>query len=129
MSKGRLHYFIICDAVTPGGGKKTFYGVFNQINAYEFPAVHPMCAIAVEVSTEEGEHNMNFRLIDSEGNNVIPPTPKFKAIAKAPMGIIDAVVNMQNLRFEHPGIYSFQVYLDDELLGVRDFFVNEAERK
>lgn len=129
MSKGRVHYFILCDAVTPGGGKKTLYGVFNQINAFEFPAVHPMCALAIELSTDEGEHEISFTLKDSAGNDVIPPMPPFKAEAGPPLGIIDAVVNLQNIKFDHPGIYTFGVYLDGDLVGVRDFFVNQAKKE
>jgi hypothetical protein len=124
-----LHYFILCDAVTPGGGKKTFYGVFNQINAFEFPATHPMCAIAVEISAPEGEHVLQFMLQNSGGKDVIPPTPEFKAVSHPPMGIIDAVVNLQNLRFDTPGIYSFKILLDNELIGMRDFFVSRIQKK
>lgn len=126
MATGRVHYFILCDAVMPGGDKKTFYGVFNQINAVNFPALHPMCALAVEISTTEGEHQLQFYLKDAQGNDVMPPTPEFPAEAHPPMGIIDAVINLQNLQFQHAGIYTFQVHLDGELVGVRDFFVNQV---
>ena len=125
---GRLHYFLLCDAVVPCAGKKIFYGVFNQINAFDFPAVHAMCAIAVEISTTEGEHEMQFSLKDSSGADVMPPTPPLKAVAMPPLGLIDAVVNLQNMRFEKPGIYSFEVKLDGQVLGARDFIVNEMKR-
>ncbi len=128
MSKGRLHYFILCDAVTPGGGKKTFYGVFNQINAFEFPATHAMCAITVEVSSTEGDHTLRFYLKDASGADVMPPTPELKVKASPPLGLIDAVINLQNLRFEHPGIYSFHIHLDGQLIGVRDFIVSRAAK-
>jgi len=122
----KLHYLILCDGVTAVQGKKYLLGIFKTIFAGKFPCMHPECALAAEISCSEGEHSVSVHIVDSSGKDVLPPTPELKLKADGPFGIIDPVFQLRNLPLQKPGMYQFQLSMDGEVIGVRDFLVEKV---
>ncbi len=123
----RLHYMILCDAVVFSQGKFTYYGVFDRIQATRFPCVHGTLSIAVQLSCDPGPHVLSLRAVDSGGSDVIPTLPPVTIETNHPLGMTTTSITLQGLPLQKPGIYSFQLYLDEKLLGARDFFVEKIQ--
>ncbi len=126
---GRLHYMILCDAVVFSQGKFTYYGVCDRIQATRFPCIHGTLSIAVQLSCDPGPHVLALRAVDSGGADVIPTLPPLTIETNHPLGLTTTSITPQGLPLQKPGIYSFQLYLDEQLLGARDFFVERVARQ
>jgi hypothetical protein len=109
---------VLCDAATDDRGKLNLLGAFDTIITPQLPAVHPQCSIALRVtfsSEDEGQHKLRLNFVDADGHSVMPPMD-------VPVGVTlpeDAlfltrnfIVNIQQLKFEQPGLYSIDVFLD-----------------
>jgi hypothetical protein len=56
---------------------------------------------------------------------VLPTLPPVTIETNHPLGMTTTSITLQGLPLQKPGIYSFQLYLDEKLLGARDFFVEK----
>ena len=61
----------------------------------------------------------------TSGKDVIPTLPPVTIETNHPLGMTTTSITLQGLPLQKPGIYSFQLYLDEKLLGARDFFVEK----
>ena len=125
MMSARLHYMLLCDKVLFGQGKFTYDGVFDRIQAPRFPCIHGTLSIAVQLSCDPGPHVLSIRAVNSGGEDVIPPLPPVTIETNHPLGMTTTSITLQGLPLQKPGIYSFQLFLDERILGVRDFFVEK----
>ena len=111
---------ILCDAATDDNGKLNLLGAFDTIYAQQLPAVHPQCAVALRVtfmSGDEGDRKLKLNFVDADGHPIMPPI-------NIPVTVVmpdDAhfvtrnfIVNIQQLKFESPGLYSTDIALDDK---------------
>jgi hypothetical protein len=111
---------VLCDAATDDSGKLNLLGAFDTIYAPQMPAFHPHCAVALRVtfqSGDEGTRKLSLNFINADGH------PILQAIElPVPVSLPDDahfltrnfIVNIQQLKFAEPGLYSVDVRLDDE---------------
>ena len=115
-----LEIFTLADFAQDNQSKLTIVGTFDSIHSKQFPVSHPSCAIACRLrfgATETGEHDFRLRLIDSNGKEVIKPIEGKLQIAESPNGqltSLNIVINFNQLKFEKPGRYSFELHMDGE---------------
>jgi hypothetical protein len=112
---------VLCDAATDDNGKLNLLGAFDTIYTPQLPAVHPQCSIALRVtffSGDEGKHELQVNFVDADGRSIMPP-PGFPPIPVEVVlpddmhfGTRNFIVNIQQLNFEEPGLYSIDVSLD-----------------
>jgi hypothetical protein len=112
--------FTLCDFAQDAGGKLTIVGTFDQIGSKTFPIVHPFCSLACRLrfsEKESGTHDFKLRLVDSKGKEVIPSIEGNLNVA-IPANIqyaaINIVGNLNQLKFEKEGRYSFELYVDGD---------------
>lgn len=114
-----LQVAVLCDAATEDSGKLNLLGAFDTIYTRELPAAHPQCSIALRVSfdhEDEGDHQLRLSFVDADGASIMPPMeiPVQIGLAEdAHFGTRNFVVNIQQLKFEQPGLYSIDVTWDD----------------
>lgn len=112
---------VLCDAATDSGGKLNLLGAFDSIHAAEMPAVHPFCSVALRVAftnAEEGEHRIGLHFVNDDGQPIMPPIEQTVNIAvpdDAHFLTCNFIVNIQQLKFEAPGLYGIDVSLDGKL--------------
>jgi len=113
---------LLADAATvDASGKLNILGVFDRISAVRFPVQHPHIALVLRFGAgmnEAGVHRVGIVLADPEGATV------FKMDGELNVGLgsaasggrvrVPQIVNMERLRFESPGQYSFDVAVDGE---------------
>jgi hypothetical protein len=111
---------IICDQVIEDrrSGNKSLIGLFNSINARQFPCVHPRCFVLASLSGFKGQIPVSIR--------VASPKQEIARIngelaSDNPSVVADVVVALEGLPLEVEGEYSVDVYANEELLASRKF--------
>jgi hypothetical protein len=110
--------FTLCDFAQDAGGKLTIVGTFDQIGSQTFPFVHPACSLACRLrfsEKEKGAHDFKVRLVDAKGKEVIPSIEGNINVgmpANNQYAAINLVGNLNQLKFEKEGRYSFELYVD-----------------
>jgi hypothetical protein len=111
---------VLCDAATDDNGKLNLLGAFDTIYAPQMPAVHPQCAVALRTTFQpgdEGTRKLTLNFINADGRPIMQPIE-----LPVPVSLPDDahfltrnfIVNIQQLRFDEPGLYSVDVLLDNE---------------
>ncbi|MEI9912489.1 MAG: hypothetical protein WDO71_24255 [Bacteroidota bacterium] len=112
--------FTLCDFAQDAGGKLTIVGTFDQIGSATFPVVHPACSLACRLrfsEKESGVHDFKLKLVDTAGKNVIAPIEGNINVAippKVQYSAINIIGNLNQLKFEKEGRYSFELYVDGD---------------
>jgi len=111
---------IICDQVIEDrrSGNKTLVGLFNSINARQFPCVHPRCFVLASLTGFKGQLPVSIR--------VRSPRQEIARIngqlaSDNPGVVADIVVALEGLPLEVEGEYSIDVYVREELIASRKF--------
>jgi hypothetical protein len=112
---------VLCDAATDDNGKLNLLGAFDTIYTQQLPAIHPQCSIALRVtffSGDEGKHELRMNFVDADGASIMPDFPPIPVDVVLPedmhFGTRNFIVNIQQLKFESPGLYSIDVSLDGQ---------------
>jgi hypothetical protein len=115
---------VLCDAATDDNGKLNLLGAFDTIYTPQLPAIHPQCSIALRVtffSGDEGKHSLRLNFVDADGRSIMPDFESIPVEVLLPedmhFGTRNFIVNIQQLKFEEPGLYSIDVTLDDQPLA------------
>ncbi len=111
---------VLCDAATDDNGKLNLLGAFDTIYTQHLPAIHPQCSIALRVTFsngDEGKHNLQLNFVDADGRSIakFPPIPVEVALPEdMHFGTRNFIVNLQQLKFDNPGLYSIDLTLDGQ---------------
>jgi len=115
-----IEIFTLCDYAQDYVGKLTVVGTFDVIMAANFPAIHPTCSIAGRLRFSEKEvgiHGFKLKLINEKGDDLIQAIEGDIEVKKPEIGNHSAVnfsLNLFQLKFDNPGKYSFELYMDGE---------------
>ena len=126
-----IEIFTLSDFAQDNNSKLTIVGTFDSIQSKQFPSTHPACTVSCRLrfaAKESGEHDFKLRLIDSAGTEIIKPVEGNINIGVPPNGrvtTINIVVNFNQLKFETPGRYSFELYIDGDWKSGLPLFLNQ----
>jgi hypothetical protein len=116
---------IICDAIhqDPATKKSTLLGTFSTINARQFPAVHRQLALHAALTNGHGRTKVRLVLIGPEETE--PPLFSREGVIEFnnPRMVAELNFVMNNITFNKPGEYRFQLYGSEELLMERRLYV------
>jgi len=127
-----IEIFTLSDFAQDNNSKLTIVGTFDSIQSKQFPTTHPACAIACRLrfsAKESGSHDFRLRLIDEKSKELIQPIEGNINIPSPQNGqfsSINIVVNFNQLKFEKPGRYSFELYIDGDWKSGLPLFLNQA---
>jgi hypothetical protein len=112
---------VLCDAATDDNGKLNLLGAFDTICTPQLPAVHPQCSIAMRVTFfagDEGQHSLRVNFVDADGRPIMANFRPIPVEVTLPddvhFGTRNFIVNIQQLKFDAPGLYSIDISLDDQ---------------
>jgi hypothetical protein len=115
--KPSLNFVIICDDVRQEiGGKISLMGLFENIYATKFPAIHPRLAIMTEWSEGRGEFEVKTRLLSPDRKAVVRETVSKITLNDANFRHRDVSLHL-NVDFKIPGTYWIENSLDGELVN------------
>lgn len=116
-----VEIFTICDHAQDLGGKLFIIGTFDTLFAQEYPLVHPNFSIAGRLRFSEkelGTRQMKLIVTDPNGKNLVNAIEGQIQISK-PNSIADYVstnfvINLNQIKFDLPGLYKFELHIDGE---------------
>ena len=127
-----IEIFTLCDFAQDNSGKLTIVGTFDGIHSKQFPVVHSNFSVACRLrfsEKETGQHDMRLRFIDASGKELFQPITGQMNIPMPTNGqytTINLVFNLNQVKFEKAGRYSFELYIDDEWESGLPLFVNQS---
>lgn len=104
-------------------GKLNVMGIFGNIFATNFPAKHLSMTLVVKLGANYGEYddqrNLAINLRDPDGNEVwrFESPVKIPPPAEGRRPEVNAIIQINELVFPHPGRYQFNVYVDKDFKG------------
>ena len=110
--KPRLLYLILCDTLTTDSyGKKTLVGTFDRLSSAQLPCVIRLFNIVTGWEGLEGDYTMTAK---NEGQNAIVfSSPPIGLRFEKPLHRADAILQVANLKFDEPGLYTVTISLSD----------------
>lgn len=114
---------VMCDAATSdGNGKLNILGIFDQINARNFPAVHPQCSVVFKIIFDKGEevHNKFKLLFLDENKKQFLPTIEAKSndgvVQYKDRQVFNLILGISNLKIPVSGDYEIELFFGGTLL-------------
>jgi hypothetical protein len=124
-SKPQLLAWITCDGVhiDPSSGKHTILGVFSNIQARQFPVMHPFMIWFLTITDcGPGEHKMRISIgLDPTHMKPLLERP---FVTEGPLQRINLINEIRNLSFPAAGDYSLLIEVDDEPLLATNLIVS-----
>jgi hypothetical protein len=115
-------------------GKLNVMGIFKNIYAADFPARHLSMTLVVKLGAELGEFDderqLTVKLMDEDGNEIMRLTGPVK-VPKPSGGHrpeINAILEVNEIVFPHPGRYQFSVQVDKDVKGSYSIDVIKIEQ-
>lgn len=130
-----LQVAVLCDAATDSHGKLNILGTFDTIFTGQLPAIHPQCSIALRMTfnkVEDGRHNIKLNFVDEDGKPVMRSVDMTVDVTVPEDAIFlsrNFVVNIQQLKFEKPGLYSIDIGMDGRQEGSIPLMVKHMSRR
>jgi hypothetical protein len=118
LSLMNIQVAVLCDAATNDNEKLNLLGAFDTIYAQQLPAIHPQCSVALRLTFtpgDEGHHQLTLHFVNADGRTIMPPMDLPVAVSlpdDAHFLTRNFIVNIQQLKFSEPGMFSLDVLLD-----------------
>jgi hypothetical protein len=106
---------VICERVITEAGtnNKTIVSTYNTVRARDFPVRPPSMSIYVSLTNATGRKKVEMRA--AYGGKEIG---RFAGVAtfEGPTHVFELIFNLQNIFFPFPGLYTFEIFADDEYI-------------
>jgi hypothetical protein len=126
--------FLVSDyANITQGGKLNVMGVFRDIYATNFPAIHPSMTLAIKLGVDLENHEdkklLTIKLIDVNAIEIVKLAKEFEIPnpVKSKRSEVNAIIELHDIVFPSPGRYQFTLLIDDEIIGNLDIDLIKIE--
>lgn len=128
--KPNLQFSVMCDDVRrEDNGKFMLLGIFEAINAKEFPALHHALFVANRWCKGEGSFTQKIRIINTKDKSVVFQTEE-QPFQLSDIDMHHTIISrFNNLLFPDPGKYWVEVFLNNELILNYPIMLREMENK
>ena len=118
---------VICDAVLRDESTKkpTLVGLFNQVTAPVFPAMHP--GMHVFLSLTNGHGKQPFLLQCKAPDDSVVFEAGGEIDLASPLDVADLNIELRGLVFAKEGTYIFEFFCGGELLTMRRFSITREK--
>lgn len=115
MADVKLNFVHVCDkAFLSQDGKLNLIGIFNKINANNFPAIHSELFVIVSIKNGQGLYDGRIA-IEAPSEGIIADA-KGQINIGVEGGTGNIITNFRNIVFPSAGKYKIKVFIKDELL-------------
>jgi hypothetical protein len=124
----RVHVLVLCDAIAEHPDEQGVFdlrGVRTQLRARSFPHTHPQLYVYLQLTGHEGtvSGHVAARSEATEEEVVYRPIDALQLVG--PLTVVHVWLRIRNCIFPGPGVYWFQVVLNEKLVAERRFVVSE----
>ena len=119
---------VLCDTTIreAGTNKLSLIGTFNGVFSSVFPCTHPSLSVYIAITDGHGRVACKLRMTSSS-NQIIFELPGQVEFG-SPNSIGEMVFQLQQVRFEEPGVYAIEFWAGRELLGSRKLNAQRVEQ-
>jgi len=121
----QLRALILCDSVRYVGGKVACVGVFDQMNAFAFPAPSPNFFIYLSFSGKRWKSSVEIKILDQAKALVVKQD--IKAFNEDLRLTTHVVLNVTPQNLKKPGPYIVEARVDGILVGSTYFLLEKVE--
>ena len=120
--------FLVCDQIIHDvqSGKKSVIGIFQDVRAERFPAVHPTLWIYANLTNGHGSYQFEIRLLDAK-NRILGSGAPPKIDIPSPLQTIEFAAKLRNVQLPEPGTYVFELRANDEVVATKSVKVVEIK--
>jgi hypothetical protein len=122
----RVHVLVLCDEVQRLSAAEAVYDlrrVRTGIRASSFPYTHPQLCMYFQLSGHEGAATGRIVAVREATDEEIAFAPIDEVRLWGPLAVVPCWVRIQHCVFPAPGLYWFQVLLNQKLVAERRFHV------
>jgi hypothetical protein len=121
--------FLVCDQIIHDAqtGKKSLVGVFHELRADRFPAVHPVLWIYANLTDAHGRYTFEIQFVDVQNNRVLGKGTPPEITIPGPLQTTELSAQLRNVALPAPGTYEFQLLTNGELLATKAIRVSLVE--
>ena len=121
--------FLICDQVIHDAqtGKKSLIGVFHELRADRFPAVHPMLWIYANLTDARGRYNFEIRLVEMSKNEVLGTGNPPPIEIPGPLQTTELSAQLRNVTLPRAGMYEFHLSANNQLVATKAIRVLQVQ--
>ena len=108
---------LVCDQVIVDQGtqKKSLIGIFENVNAVQFPT--PLnCAVYARIADAEGHYKFRLRLVSLKDESLLGQVD-FEGDVKTQAEPAELALHLAGLLLPEPGKYEIQLYANDVFLA------------
>jgi hypothetical protein len=120
-----LKAILLCDStiVEEGTRKRSLIGLFDRVHAPQFPSTHPSMSVYVQFREIQGVFDFMLELYDLNEDRAMNRAviSRFEIADRSRDS--ELVFNLLSVRFDHAGDYEFRIFVDDQILGQKQFKV------
>ncbi len=122
--------FVLCDQIIRemGTNKLSLIGTFNGIFANNFPCTHPALSVYIAITEGRGKVPCKLRMTSLSNDQIIFELPG-QIDFVGPTHVGELVFQLQQIRFEEPGVYAVEFLAGGEVLGSRKLNAQKLEQK
>lgn len=125
-----LQALLLADQIYIDGrtGKKVIAGTFNHLSSSDFPTQSSTKKFAFLSLTDlHGAALVGFRYVDLQSGETMLEIKQLKIEASDPLDTVEMVVELPRLPMPHAGVFAFEAYANDALLGCLRVIVSRAD--
>jgi hypothetical protein len=125
----RVHVLVLCDDVEEHPGEEAVFdlrGVRGHVQARSFPYTHPQLFVYLQVTGHQGSATGRVVVVSETTQEEIVDVPIDEFQLLGPLTVLHLQLQIMDCEFPVPGVYWFQVFLNEKLVAERRFFVSEA---
>lgn len=113
--------FLICDQIIHDAqtGKKSLIGVFHELRADRFPALHPVLWIYANLTDARGQYAFEIRLVDVTRNTVLGTGTPPAIEIPGPLQTTELSAQLRQVALPSEGTYEFQLHANGQLVATK----------
>lgn len=122
----KLNFSFLCDyASVSREGKLNMNGIFENINAKNFPTHHPLMFVVANIAGVNNRDKFTCELIfnDNTQKRLAALSQEVRVDPQRNFGFIGQFINV---RYDKPGEYALKFYIDNKEIGSRCFQVRQT---
>lgn len=122
-----LKAFLVCDQVIQDAqtGKKSLIGVFHELKATKFPAIHPALWIYANLTDAHGRYTFEIRLLDVARDEVLGRGAPPPIEIPGPLQVTELSAQLRNVALPTAGTYEFQLLANEQLIATKAIRVTQ----
>ena len=122
-----LNAMLICDMTIREEvtGKTSLIGIFENIEARQFPVRHGLLCVYAKLTDAQGEYDIRLDLVRLDDLTLIGQA-QIHATLEDRMGVAELDFQLGNLVFERPGRYEFRLWANNRVVGNKSFTVVQS---